>query len=446
MTGRHDHGERGAAMLITLVVGSALVLVTTIMLMRGVTQLGSTAADGRWDGALDAAESALDVALQHLEIEPTWTTGEVLPSFTSPAEERAWAIAAARARPASEILALPGGEAVIVRPEGVSYVYAVGFKPTRDASPVSVRAVRVGYALHEVDYLIEHALLVGDDLQMSGETLVNDINDNGGSSVHSNGSFSGSGAYTVEGCLSSSGSSLEGDVNCPASPVPPEPIPAFDPLIVYPYAHFALCSGVAYGGPAHDTAPDPDETPCNGNETVVPIVNWAATSSGGVWSWNTTKSPASEGVFYIHHGDFDGKIGKEGEAPLEITVILSSASGGACGAPSSGNMVLDGNTNFTVHPSLAAAGYDIAVVAQGDVDFEGSATVGGAILVHEQVDYRGSADSWGAVVAAGACHTVGSPVIVSTMTGGSTINYPGPIQTPFTSTELDAEITEWFEL
>jgi len=438
--------DDGAAMLITIVVGSALVLVTTIMLMRGVTQLGSTAADGRWDGALDTAESGLDLALQHLEIEPAWGTGEEPPSFTSPAEERAWAIAAARARPASEVIEVPGGEAVVVKPDGISYVYAVGFRPSRDAEPVSVRAVRVGYVLHEVEYIVEHALLVGDDMIFTGSALVNDTNGNEGAAVHVNGEVTFGGAADIEGCLSSSSSTLGGDVNCPASPTAPEPLPDLDPLVMYPFAHYVLCGGSAFGGPAHDTAPDPDETPCNGNETVVLVAGWASTPKSGVYEWKTTSSSAAEGVVYIHHGNFVGKLGDSSSDPMDVTIVLSAIGDGTCTGLPSGNLELAGNSNFETHPSIEAAGYDIAIVAQGDVDMEGNVEVDGMIMLQEQIDDRGNADQWGAVVAVGACHTTGSPVVESTMTGNSSINYPGPLPTPFLSTELQAEITEWFEL
>ena len=58
---------------------------------------------------------------------------------------------------------------------------------------------------------------------------------------------------------------------------------------------------------------------------------------------------------------------------------------------------MSANSNVAVHPSMQAAGYDILFVAQGDVAFRGGATVGGAILAHEQIDYRGNAGSWGGV-------------------------------------------------
>ena len=433
-------------MLITIVVGSALVLVTTIMLMRSVTQIGSTAGDGRWDGALDTAESGLDVALQHLEIEPAWSTGESLPIFASPAEERAWVIAAARARPESEIVQVPGGEAVVVKPVGEAYVYSVGFKPSRDADVVSVRAVRVGYVLEEVEYIVEHALLVGDDMTFTGSALVNDTNDNEGASVHINGTVTVGGSASIEGCLSSSGSTISGDVNCPPSPVPPEPLPDLDPLVMYPYAHYVLCDGSPYGGPAHATAPDPDETPCNGNETAVTMTGWASTLKSGVYVWRTTMAAAAEGVVYIHHGNFVGKLGDSASDPMDMTIVLSAIGDGTCTGLPSGNLELGGNSNFETHPDIEADGYDIAIVAQGDVDMEGNVEVDGVIMLQEQIDDRGNADQWGAVVAVGACHTTGSPVVESTMTGNSSINYPGPIPTPFTHTELSAKITEWYEL
>ena len=105
--------------------------------------------------------------------------------------------------------------------------------------------------------------------------------------------------------------------------------------------------------------------------------------------------------------------------------------------------------NVTRHSSLAALGFDIALVAQGDVAFIGNATVGGAILAHEQIDYRGTAESWGAVVAVDACNTLGSPIsrnTTSSTSGDSTINFAGPLKTPFTASTLRAEVVGWYEL
>jgi hypothetical protein len=235
---------------------------------------------------------------------------------------------------------------------------------------------------------------------------------------------------------------------CPPSPAPPEPFPVIDPVQIYPYAQFVLCDDrVAYAGPASLVTPDPDLVPCNGNETPVVLAGWSSKVQGGVVTWGNNTGVSVPGVFYVDNGNFSGRLGT-GAIPLEVTLIVSNGKGPGCQTPATGNIELGANTNIVRHSSLAALGYDIALVAQGDAAFIGGATVGGAILAHEQIDYRGTADSWGAVVAVDACNTIGSPISknsTSSTSGDSTINYI-PLKTPFTASNLHAEVVGWYEL
>ncbi|MEE8498441.1 MAG: hypothetical protein V3S62_07895 [Acidimicrobiia bacterium] len=441
-------GDDGFALAITMSLGAIVFLLSTVMMTRGVRQVMTTALDIRWDRALDSAEAGLDFGIQILEADGEYSTGDVPPAFATPKAEREWAVLTALGKPASEVVVTPTGEFVVVKPPGTALLYSVGFSPTRDAAVRSERAVRIGYTLSPIEWEVEFALLVGGDLSLSGNTTINDTNDNFGASVHVNGELSTTGgSYVVDGCVTSSVTALTGAINCPPSPIAPRPIPTIDPLLMYPFAHFVLCDdGVPYGGPAHPVNPDPDGVPCTGDETAVPLSGWSSKKLGNVWNWKTTTSSPTEGVFYIHHGDFNGNVGADNSPATEITLILSSISDGACTGKSTGNMRIGAASNMVVHPSLAALGYDLAIIAQGDVDFGGGATVGGLILAHEQIDYAGSSDSWGAVVAAGVCNTVGSPVSSSGTTGTSFINFAGPINTPFTDLERRADVVAWHEL
>jgi len=439
--------DGGFALAITMSLGAIIFLLSTVMMARGIRQVTMTALDVRWDRALDSAEAGLDTGIQVLEADGEYNTGDVPPAFATPKAERDWAVLTALGRPASEVVVTPTGEFVVVKPPGTALLYSVGFSPSRDAAVRSERAVRIGYTLSPIEWEVEFALLVGDDLSLSGNTTINDTNDNEGASVHINGALSTTGSYSVEGCVTSSVTALTGAINCPPSPISYRPIPTIDPLLMYPFAHFVLCDdGVPYGGPIHSVSPDPDGAPCTGDETVVALPGWSSKKLGNVWNWKTTTSDPTEGVFYIHHGVFNGNVGADNAPATEVTVILSSESGAACTGKSTGNMRLGAASNMVVHPSLAALGYDLVIVAQGDVDFVGSATVGGLILAHEQIDYAGSADSWGAVVAAGVCNTVGSPVQSSGTTGTSVINFAGPINTPFIDLERRADVVAWHEL
>jgi hypothetical protein len=177
---------------------------------------------------------------------------------------------------------------------------------------------------------------------------------------------------------------------------------------------------------------------------VVTLNGWSSKFQGGVHNWKT-QGATDGGVVYIFAGNFDGKLG-DSTSPLELTLILEAAGGDTCSAPATGSVELAGNSNFFVHSSLSSMDMDIALVAQGDIDYQGGATVGGAIFATEQIDYRGNADSWGAVVATETCHTTGSPLTNSTLSGTSVINYPGPLTTPFSASTLRAEVVGWYEL
>ena len=446
-----DSDERGAAIAIVLLIGTVLVLMSSVMIARGMRQLVSTSGDTNWDNALFAAEAGLDEGLQALDLQFTATTGETLPAGTlGSAEERAWAVTAADAHPASDLVPVAGGEFVVVRPSNSTVLFAVGYAPSREATERRVRVIRASVDGVPWLYETEHALLVGGDLDIAGNTTINDSNDNDGASVHANGEITSSGAsFVVEGCTTSGLNTFAATAQCPPSPAPPEPLPVIDTVQIYPYAHFLLCNDrVAYAGPASLVTPDPDMVPCNGNETPVVLAGWSSKMQGGVVTWGNNTGVSVPGVFYVHDGNFDGRLGTVG-ASLEVTLIVGNANGGTCQTPATGNIEVGANTDVVRHSSLGAIGFDIALVAQGDVAFNGSATVGGAILAHEQIDYRGTSDSWGAVVAVDACDTAGSPISknsTSATTGNSTINFAGPLQTPFLASNLHAEVVGWYEL
>ncbi len=445
-----DRDERGAAIAVVLLVGTVLVLLSSVMIARGMRQLVNTNNDTNWDNALFAAEAGLDSGLQRLDLEFTYTTGDILGSEVLGSEaELGWAVAAADAKPESAVVSVTRGEYVVIRPSGSTVLFAVGYAPSRDATERRVRVIRA--SVDGVTWLFEadRALLVGDDLAVSGNTTVNDTNDNSGAGVHANGTVSTSGvAWVVEGCLSSSETTFAATAYCQPSPAPLEPVPVVDPLVLYEYAHYVLCDDqVVYGGPINPGAPDPDLVPCNGNETIVVLNDWESRLAGGVVEWSTKPGATTPGVFYIDNGNFKGKLGTL-TSQLEATVIVASSTS-TCSGASTGSIELSANSYIKSHSSLVAAGYHLALVAQGDITFGGGATVIGAIIAHEQVDYQGNADSWGSVVASGACNTPGSPIsrtTTSSTTGNATINYPGPLQTPFTASTLHAEVVGWYEL
>jgi len=442
--------EHGAAIALVLLVGVVLVLLSSVMIARGMRQLVNTAGDTNWDNGLFAAEAGLDQGLQVLDRDFAFTTGETIPvEVVGTAAEGPWAVAAADARSAADVVVVSEGEYVVVRPANSTMLLAVGYAPSRSATERRVRVIRASVDAVPWIYEVEHALLVGGNLEVSGNTTITDISANDGAAVHANGTIGSSGSYVVEGCVTASATTFAATAQCPPSPAPVEPLPVIEPLAMYPFAHFVLCDDqLVYGGPAHAATPDPDLVPCSGNETVVALAGWTAKLQGGVVGWTTGPSASTGGVFYIDNGNFSGKLG-DSALVLEASLIVANGQGSGCAMPATGNIEIGANSSVVRHASLAAAGYDITLVAQGDVAFNGSATFGGAILAHEQIRYQGTADSWGPVVAVDACDTPGSPISknsTSSTTGNATINFAGPVSTPFFANTLRAEVVGWYEL
>jgi hypothetical protein len=358
----------------------------------------------------------------------------------------------AAADAAASPVTVPGGEYVIVRPSNSTIVYSVGFSPARDAVDRRVRVVRANVDGNPYLFVTDHALLVGGNLSISGNSEILDTTGNDAADIHANGSISSTGSYLVEGCVTSSQSTFAGTSGCPPSPAPKEPLPVIDPILMYPYATYVLCADQqAYAGPASAADPDPDLLPCSGNETAVTLAGWSVKKQNGTVTWTSLSTATTDGVFYINNGNFSGALGSD-QHPLSASIIVANGKGSTCSTPPTGNIELSANSNVTAASSLISAGYPLLFVAQGDVAFKGGATVGGAILAHEQVDYRGNAGSWGAVVAVDQCDTPGSPInstkttSLSTLTGNASLEFDGVLRTPFTSSSLEADVAGWFEL
>jgi hypothetical protein len=455
-------GEEGFAMVAVLVLGACLIALSSVIVLRGTRAVGNTSGDARWERALPVAEEGLEMGLQALELDAEFSTTDGYPAFfASPQAERAWVVAAAGAASGGDLVTTPVGEYVVVKPVGVNLLYAVGYSPSREAFGGRTRVVRIGYELHEVLWDLEYALLVGDDLELGGDSTVEDSNSNDNANVHANGEVSTQGSWEIEGCLTSSDqdTDLPSEPGCPPNPVPPELISSIDPAVLYQTANVVLCpDGKAYAGPAYSGDPaipaDDDLIPCDETEDAdhdgqvdvnrqLPLAGWSSKVKGGVREWDP-KNATGGAVYYVHQANVVGKVG--GDLTFEMTLLISSATGGTCSGKSTGNLELAGNSVFRTAPGMLAAGYDLAVIAQGDIYYRGGAAVIGTQLAHEQIDYKGNSDSYGAVVAESFCDTSGSPVSISVLSGNSFLSFPGKVKTPFTSLRWESEVIAWHEL
>ena len=168
-------GEEGFAIAAVLVLGACLIALSSVVVLRGTRAVGNTSGDARWERALAAAESGLEVGLQALEVDATFSTMDDYPdSFDSPEAERDWVVATADGVPSNEVGHGPAGHYVVVKPAGVNLLYAVGYSPSREAFGGRTRVVRIGYELHAVEWTLEYALLVQQIIEnpmLNGETI-----------------------------------------------------------------------------------------------------------------------------------------------------------------------------------------------------------------------------------------------------------------------------------
>jgi hypothetical protein len=426
--------ERGAALAMILLIGSVLVVLTGVIVTRGVRQVGNTAGDADWEQSLNVAEAGMEYAINALNGDGGFTTGETVPAFADRSEERDWAITEAIDH---AVVATPEGEFAIVVPANEDVIFSIGYTPSRDAVNVRTRVVRREYEI--VRYVAVNGFLIGGDADIAANTLIDDPAGED-AHVHANGSLDLGNNVTVDGCATSSETVIPAEGDCPESPVAPALIPTIRVRPYYQFATYALCpDGTVRGGPAHASKADPTPaTPCDPGDTVINGMNLKYTANKKTWA-QKTQYLDTPGIYYVYQGNWDGKIGKSGDRG-EV-MLLAEAGSHSCTMPSGGDVWLSGGSDFEYHSSVAQ--YETAIIAEGDLVYRGSATVIGAVIAREQVDYAGSPDSWGPVLASDECHTPGSPVSVSETQGGAVIKFGGQLETLFVSGVLPVN---WDEL
>src|ERR671915_377484 len=119
--------EQGIALVSVALVSAILFLLASVMLTRGIVDIGQTGREARWERALHVAEAGIDHAVFQLDQDEAWDTGETAPAFADRAAEEAWIRDQADDH-APE--AAPGGEWSVVKPDNAQFVYAVGYVPS----------------------------------------------------------------------------------------------------------------------------------------------------------------------------------------------------------------------------------------------------------------------------------------------------------------------------
>jgi hypothetical protein len=453
------HDDRGMAVMAVMILGMALVLVTSVVVLRSVRQSGNAIGDATWEQTLNVAESGLDDGLARIYEDPTFTTGELLPdSFADGPAEKDWAVAAADARPVSDVVATPQGEYVVIRPSNTAAVYAVGFAPSRDDPQRRVRAVRaeIGTAQVAGGWSTRYAVLSGGSLEFNGNPTVLSGAIVG---VHANGFLDVAGSTFVDGCLSSSGGSrIIGSVSqdpwcVPAGAQAPVAVPVVDPRSLWPYSMYDLCPlGKVRAGPAHPTmGHTAANVPCSGativsDASVTPFNGWrfqgCCDPKLGA-RWRNESNAGFPGVFYIYEGSVSipSSAGIAG-APWRVTIIAEGI--GSCTNIIGGDIAISGSPAMAPHESamnlLLAAGRDIDISG-------GSPHLSGLIAAHEQVSVTGGADGIEtSYLSEHACDSVDDFIDEAEFSGTATVLNSGAVASPFAGTEDIPVIAAWAEL
>ena len=430
---RRAWDDRGAAIAMVLLVGSVLVLLTGVVVARGVRQAGSTAGDARWEQALHVAEAGMDYAINERNISGS-STGELVPTFASRTEEREWVLEQVADNP---VVQTPEGEFAWLVPEYQKVLYSVGYVPSRDAPGRWARVLRRSYKV--VNFVAADGLLVGGNASLAANTLIDDP-DGSNATVFVNGWVTLGNNVTIDGCLISGETEIPETADCPGSPSAPAWIPTVRVRPYYALAHEALCAdGTVRGGPLHASFPDPTpQTPCDPTDPIIIGSQWKFNAPGNSWSG---KSSGVEGVVYLYGTNFDGTAGKAPQNLPAYVTLIAERSSRDCGVRAGGHITLGSGSYVVYHSSIAQ--YRTVLIAEGDIKYRGGSTTVGAVIAAEQVDYRGSPDSWGPVTAADECDSLNSPVSLTELSGGAVIRFSGQVETLLVA---GIRPTDWDEL
>ena len=426
--------QRGAAIAMVLLIGSVLVVLTGVVVTRGMRQMGTTSGDARWEQALNVAEAGMEYAINERNVDSEYTTGETVPTFADRTEEREWAIAAAAGNP---VVATPEGEFAVIVAESDQVLYSVGYVPARGAEGVRTRVVRREY--ETARFTAANGLLVGGDADLEANTIV-DVPDGENATVYVNGEVTVGVNTVVDGCVLSSVTVIPETADCPASPVAPAWMPSIRVRPYYAFATTALCAdGTARGGPVHPSLPDPTpETPCDPADPILPSLDWKFLANKN--SWNATDIFQS-GVIYLYGTNFDGGLGKMPQNKVAEITLLAERSSRSCLVDAGGHISLSAGSYIRYHPSLAV--YETALIAEGDILYRGGATVIGAVMAGEQIDYSGGPESWGPIIATDECDSLDSPVSSTVLVGGAFVSFSGELETLLV---VGIQPTDWDEM
>lgn len=419
-------GERGYAIPAVVFLGTILVVITTIVIMRGLTQADTEVTDARFEQAFHAAEGGADVFLVDFGPDPTFTNHAGVISSKSEAIAAARAIAASDP---SQVIDTPQGQAVVVKPDGEDAFYSVGFMPSIDDSLARVRVLETSYDTEPslVIWTPTVALLFNKDATVPGQVVLKGKN----GSAHSNGDMSVSGRIGADDCVTSSGSISAGKNKIAVGPGCPEggdaenqipiPVPDMEARDLWVHSEFQLCpGGDVRAGPAHVTGgPFAGDAPCKSTASLLGTNTYrgwtyrgASPSKGALWEY--TLNQPRNGAYYVYQGS---ALIATGPASWKVSLVAEAA-GTVCNKIG-GDLVITGNIGTSPY-----GGADpVAFFADRDMEVSGNKNTEGLMFVKEQLLITGNPAVNGSFTMADECNSPGSPVAANRIDGNPTIRY-----------------------
>lgn len=419
-------GERGYAIPAVVFLGTILVVITTIVIMRGLTQADTEVTDARFEQAFHAAEGGADVFLVDFGADPSFTNHAGVISSKSEAIAAARAIAASDP---SQIIDTPQGQAVIVSPDGEDSFYAVGFMPSIDDGLARVRVLETQYTTEPslISWTPTIALLFNKHATIPGQVVLKGNN----GSAHSNGDMSVPGRIGADDCVTSSGTIAAGrnkisvGSGCPeggdAEYQLPIPVPDMNARDLWIHSEFQLCPGGAVrAGPAHVTGGAfAGDVPCESTASLLGtnsyrgwIYRGASASKGAVWEY-ALQQPRN-GAYYVYQGSASIPTG-----PTNWEMSLVAEAAGAACSKVGGDISISGNIG-----SAPYGGTDpIAFFADRDMEVAGNKNTRGMMFVKEQLLMTGNPAVDGSFTLMDECDSPGSPVATNRVEGNPTVRY-----------------------
>ncbi len=223
--------DRGAAMAVVAMLGTALVLIAAVIVSRQMIEFEVGSSDRDWEEALHVAESGVDEVLYELDQDHEYIENEGLTVAAGTDLSTRDAIVAAAEDLASDVTVIrdtPDGDVIVFEEadQADGKLYAVAFSPSIDAEHRLVRVLETEYHItwNATHAFPPGALVAEGNVDMTGNgNTVTVPSPPHEASVFTNGNYTGSGNASVDGDISAAGTvtggTAAGDKTSGADPV-----------------------------------------------------------------------------------------------------------------------------------------------------------------------------------------------------------------------------------